>query len=169
MLAIHKKIVEEELNELRKNPKVVSILLYGSIARGTANKTSDVDIEIVWLGKYQDLHHFRYGIKVDTEYWPRDTLLRRVKKYPFLSYPYLEEKILYDPTGFARRIKVKLRKYFKEHPAVMREWRRWTKEYLEFKKKGIQRTNKEKIESCKTFYDRLEVKYSQTHKITRRF
>lgn len=170
MLIIHQKIIKEELAELKKDPNVVSVLLYGSLARGTANKNSDVDIEIVYNnGKYKDTHHFRYKIKVDNEYWPKQMLSERIEKYPFLSYPYLEEKILYDPTGFAKNIQTRLKKYFKENPDTLREWKKWTEEYLEFKKKGIRRTNKEKIRSCKEFYDQMEIKFSNSHKVTRNF
>lgn len=94
------------LNEKKKCPNIVSILLYGSIARGTASKDSDVDIEIIYnKGVYKSKEEYYHGIKVDFEYWPKQKLLNRIKNYPFLSYPYLEEKILYDPSGFAKDIK----------------------------------------------------------------
>ena len=170
MLKIHKKIIKEAVDEKKKDPKVVSILLFGSLARGTAHKKSDVDIEIIYDGgRYRDISEKRYGIKVDFEFWPKNKLLKRIEKYPFLSYPYLEEKILYDPTGFAKEIKDKLRAYFKKNPAALREWKKWTKKYLEFKKKGIERADMEKIKECKDFYDKLEIKFSKEHKVTRGF
>lgn len=170
MLPIYNKIIKEIIREKSKNPKVKSILLYGSLARGTSNKESDVDIEISHSGnKYKDIHEYRYGIKVDYEYWPERKLAKRIAKYPFLSYPYLEEKILYDPTGVAKKNKKQLKSYFNKNPKVKKEWNKWTKEYLEFKKKKIKRTNREKIKSCKEFYDKLEIKFSNNHKITRDF
>ena len=170
MLPVHKRIIKEVLREKKKESNVVSILLYGSLARGTATKKSDVDIEIIHSGsKYKDTHKYRYGIKVDFEYWPEKKLAKRIGNYPFLSYPYLEEKILYDPNGFAKNIKKQLEGYFKKNPEAMIEWKKWTKEYLEFKKKGIKRTNKEKVRSCKEFYDKLEIKFSKNHKVTRNF
>lgn len=170
MLPIHKKIIQEVLREKKKEPKVVSILLYGSLARGTATKKSDVDLEIIHSGdKYKDTHEHRYGIKVDFEYWPKKKLVNRIQKYPFLSYPYLEEKILYDPKGFAKNIKKRLKEYFTKNPEAMREWKKWTKEYLNFKKKEVERTNKEKIISCKEFYNKLEIRFSKNHMVTRNF
>lgn len=63
MLSIHKKIIQEVIEEMKKYPKVVSILLYGSIARRTAHKDSDIDIEIIYDGgRYKDTHEYRYGI-----------------------------------------------------------------------------------------------------------
>ncbi len=170
MLKIHKKIIKEIINEKKKDPKVVSILLYGSLARGKGHKKSDVDIEIVHSGKrYKDITEKRYGIKVDLEYWPENKLLSKVERHPFLSYPYLEEKILYDPKGVAEKIKTKLRIYFKKHPEVKKEWQKWLKQYLQLKKRRIKTTNKQRIKSCKKFYDELEIKFSKKHKITRNF
>ena len=170
ILSVHKKIIQEVIEEKKKDPKVVSILLYGSIARGTAHKDSDVDIEIIYDGgKYKDSHEYRYGIKVDFEFWPKKKLLNRIKKYPFLSYPYLEEKILFDQQGIAKEIKQTLTKYFKENPEAKKAWEKWLKEYLELKRKRIQRTDEEKIKSCKDFYDQLEIKFLKEHKVTRDF
>jgi len=170
MLSIHKKIIKEVIEEKKKDPKVVSILLYGSIARGTAHKGSDVDIEIIYDGgRYRDTHEYRYGIKVDLEFWPKKKLLGRIKNYPFLSYPYLEEKILFDPHGVAKGIKKTLTKYFKENPEARKAWEKWLKWYLSFKRKGIERTDEEKIKSCNEFYDKLEIKFSKEQKVTRDF
>lgn len=170
MLSIHKKIIKEVIKEKKKDPKVVSILLYGSITRGTFHKDSDVDIEIIYEGgKYKDTCEFRYGIKVDFEFWPKKKLLNRIKKYPYLSYPYLEEKILFDPGGIAKEIKQTLKRYFKENPEAKKAWEEWLKKYLELKRKRIQRTDKEKIKSCNDFYDQLEIKFSKEHKVTRDF
>ena len=170
MLKVHNKIIKEIVEENKKDSKVVSILLYGNLARAVANKNSDVDIEIVYEGgKYKDISKKRYGIKVDLEYWPKKKLLDRIEKYPFLSYPYLEEKILYDPKVVMKKIKYKLNKYFKDNPEVLKEWKNWLKEYLSLKNKWIKRTEKERPKSCKEFYDKLEIKFSKEHKITRKF
>jgi len=170
MLKIHKKIITEIVEEKKKDARALAILLFGSVARGTAHKESDVDIEIIYEGgKYKDTYEFRYGIKVDFEFWSKKKLLNRVKKYPFLSYPYLEEKILYDPQGIAKKIKQNLKRYFKKNPKAKKIWEEWLKDYLKLKKKGVKRTDKEIIKSCKDFYDKLEIQFSKEHKVTRDF
>ena len=62
MLKVHNKIIKEIVEENKKDSKVVSILLYGSLARGVANKNSDVDIEIVYEGV-----NIKTLVKKDTE------------------------------------------------------------------------------------------------------
>lgn len=170
MLRLHKKIINEVIAEKRKDKNVVALLLYGSLARGTAHKDSDVDIEIVVRkGRYADTSHRRYGVKVDFETWPLKKLRRRVEKWPFLSFPYTEEKILYDPEGFAKGIQSALKRYYAKHPSCRKAWLAWRRQYLKEKKMKVQRTNNEKMLACKRFYDDLERKFSKNHKITREF
>ena len=155
MLAIHKRIIKEVLQEKKRDPKVIAILLFGSIARGAAHELSDIDIEIIYLGeRYKTKEEKRYGIKVDYEFWPKKKLAKRFKKYPFLSYPYLSEKILYDKTGFLKKFKAKVKTYFKENPEVLKEWQKWEKNYLAAKKKG------KKILDVDEFYSSLKKKFS---------
>jgi predicted nucleotidyltransferase len=168
MLDTHNKIIKEVVEERKKDPKVVAIMLFGSLARGAGHEKSDVDIEIVYDGgEYSDVSEHRYGVKVDFETWPKQKLAARIENYPFLSYPYLEEKILYDPKGFAKEIIAKLKKYYSENPDALKLWKEWTKGYLKAKKEGLQRTDEEKAQACKEFYDEIEIKFSKEHRVTR--
>lgn len=170
MQELHKRIIKEILNEKKKDRKVISILLFGSLARGTATKKSDIDIEIIYDGgEYKEISEYRNRVKVDFEIWPKKKLKERIENYSYLSYPYLEEKILYDPQGFAKNIKSKLKKYFEKNKEARNAWKNWTEEYLKFKNGKIKEKDKEKIKSCKAFYDELELKFSREHKITRDF
>jgi predicted nucleotidyltransferase len=165
MIDIRQKIIREIVEEKKKNPKVVAILLFGSMARGNYNEKSDIDIEIICDGinSREEVKEKRYGIDIDFELWPKDKLIKRIDGYPFLSYPYIEEKILFDPTGLVEEIKRKLNSYFKEHAEVLRAWKMWERDYLESKKLG------KKTKSVKEFYDELEIKFSKKHKISRNF
>ena len=42
----YKKAIEKIRNSLEKNPNVIFAYLYGSIARGTTHKFSDIDIAV---------------------------------------------------------------------------------------------------------------------------
>ena len=46
MLKIHQEIIDKLVSDYKKDPDVLCILLYGSVARGTATLNSDIDIEI---------------------------------------------------------------------------------------------------------------------------
>jgi len=156
-MKIHQKIINEVVDEKKCDPNVVCIFLFGSLARNTATKDSDVDIELVCkTGKYSDKREIRYGVKVDIETWPLAKLLKRIEQQPFLSYPYLEEKILYDPEGVGRLIQKELNVYFKDHSEVLAVWKKWTAKYLTEKKKCIKKTESERLKETKEFYDLLE-------------
>lgn len=155
-LAKHQEVIKEIINEKKLDSKVVSILLFGSLAKGTSNKYSDIDIEIIHSGeKYSLVNKKREGIKVDIENWPKKKLLKSFESQPFLKYPYLSEKILYDPTGFAKRFKAKIKKYFKEHKEARRSWVNQEKEFLKLKKKG------KKPKDVEIFYKELKEKFKK--------
>jgi len=73
-----------------------------------------------------------------------------LKKQPYLCYPYLSEKILYDPKGFAKKIKLQIREYFKKNPKAKKLWQDWEKDYAKKKKQG------KKIKPVEVFYKELE-------------
>ncbi len=161
-LKFHRKIVKEVVEEYKKKPDTVAILLFGSLARRKAHNKSDVDIEVIHTGsKYKMIETKRYGIKLDIEMWPKKKLLERLKKKPYTCYPYMEEKILYDPFSFAKQYKKNVKKYFKSNKEVLKIWKEWTKNYLEEKKTGIKRTDKQKVNACNEFYKYLEKRFGK--------
>jgi len=122
---VHQKIVREIVEEQKKDPSVIAITLFGSLARGEERSDSDVDIEVIskkakkWELKQDER---RYGIKIDFQITPKDKLIRNIKKYPYLCYDYLTEKILYDPEDFMKGIRKGLKGYFDKHPEVISFW-----------------------------------------------
>jgi len=163
--SIQQKIVDEIIEEQKKDPSVIAINIFGSVTLGLERPDSDVDIEIISAKakKWQLIKKERYGIKIDFEIWPKDKLLERIEKYPFLSYVFLEEKIVYDPEGFMKKIINKLKRYFDKHPEVVEFWEQKYKTMREAKNKGKQPENPLKV------YDEAEIKFSAEHKVTRNF
>ncbi|MBW3019041.1 nucleotidyltransferase domain-containing protein [Candidatus Woesearchaeota archaeon] len=150
------RIIKGIVAEKKKDLKVVAILLFGSHARGTATKESDIDIEIIYEGgKYCDVTTKIEGVKVDFETWPKKQLEKRVEEKPYTCYPYLEEKILYDPQGFARALKMKVDDWFRKNPRALKVWKDWTRGYLK-SKKDIVKSDKQKVKECEEFYKELE-------------
>ncbi|MFW5705301.1 MAG: nucleotidyltransferase domain-containing protein [Nanoarchaeota archaeon] len=93
MLDVHKTIIDKVVEMKSKDSKVVAILLFGSVARGTATKNSDIDIEIIYDdGNYDDYCEFIDGIKVDYKIWPKNKFSNRIKKYPFCHIHMLKKK-----------------------------------------------------------------------------
>jgi len=165
MKSIQRKIVEEIVEDKRKNPDVVAINIFGSVALGLERPNSDVDIEIISskAKRWSLVQQKKYGIKIDLETSPKYRLVKRVKTHPFLCYSYLFEEVVYDTKEFMKKIISKLKKYFKEHPEVKEFWEKERKAMREAKKKG------KKPEDPFNIWDEAEIKFSKEHKVTRDF
>ncbi len=166
MRKIHQKIVNEISKKYKKDKSTLAITLFGSLARMEERDNSDVDIEIIsenakkWKLKQDDK---RYGIKIDLVICPKEHLLHQIEKYPYLCYDYLSQKIIYDPKGFMRDLKHRLKRYFNKHPEVVKFWEKKLKIMKENKTKG--QDPKDAIRS----YDEAEILFSDKHKVTRDF
>ena len=162
----HQKIVKEIVEEYKDKKGTVAITLFGSLARGEERPSSDVDIEIIsedikdWKLKQDEE---KYGINIDLVLCPKRHLIHQVKNYPYLCYDYLHEKIIYDPKGFMKDIKNKLKEYFDTHPEVVKFWEGKLKIMRENKAKG--QDPKDAMKS----YDEAEIKFSNEQKVTRNF
>ena len=165
MTEVHQKIVNEIVEEHKKDKSTLAITLFGSLARGEEREDSDVDIEIISESakKWELLKDKKYGIDVDLVICPKKHLLHQVKKYPYLCYDYLSEKIIYDPKRFMKDLKKKLKGYFDKHPEVVKFWENKLKIMKENKAKG--QDPKDAIKS----YDEAEILFSDEHKVTRDF
>ena len=165
MAKIHKKIINEIVEEQKKNSKVIAINLFGSVAEGKERSDSDVDIEIIINeGKeWNWIKQNKYGVHIDFVKCSKNHLLHQIEKYPYLCYDYLSEKIIYDPKGFMKDLKEKLKGYFDKHPEVVEFWEKKLKIMKENKAKG--QDPKDAIKS----YDEAEILFSDEHKITRDF
>jgi len=147
------KIISDVVKQYKSKSSTISVLLFGSFARGTFHKNSDIDIEVIYSGKkYKTLEENKQGIKIDIEIWPKEKLVNDFKKNPFLKYPYLSEKILYDPTGFAKKFKKRIKTYFDKNPFIKQLWVEWEREYNLSKKRG------KKIKEVDVFYKELKKK-----------
>ncbi len=164
-MTIQRKIVNEMVEEYKRKSGIIAITLFGSLARGDEGAKSDVDIEIISKSakKWKLLKRKKYGIDIDLVICPKKNLLDQIKKYPYLCYDYLFEKIIYDPEDFMKDIKKKLKKYFDGHSEVVEFWEDKLRIMKENKEKG--QDPKDAIKS----YDEAEVKFSKEHKITRSF
>ena len=163
--SIHHKIVTEIIEEQKKDRSVIAVTLFGSLARGKERANSDVDIEIISTSakKWQLLKQNKYGIKIDFVICPKKHLLRQMEKYPYLCYDYLHEKIIYDPQGFMKKVKKKLKGYFDGHPEAVEFWKNKLKIMKRNKQEGHDLKNAIKS------YDEAEIRFSKEKKVTRNF
>tara|TARA_Y100000310_G_C20296719_1_gene629768 strand:- start:52 stop:558 length:507 start_codon:yes stop_codon:yes gene_type:complete len=163
MREVHQKIVNEIVEEYKKDKSILAITLFGSLVRGEEREDSDVDIEIISedAKEWKLLKDKKYGIDIDLQITPKNDLLKNFKKYPFLQYSYLNQKTLYDPKGFLKEFTQKLKGYFDKHPEVVEFWEKKLKIMKENKAKG--QDPKDAIKS----YDEAEILFSDEHKVKR--
>ena len=165
MPKVHYKIVDEIVEEYKKDKSVIAIALFGSLARKEERPDSDVDIEIISENakEWELLKKKKYGIEIDLVVCPKKHLLHQMEKYPYLCYSYLGEKVIYDPEGFMKEVKKKLKGYFDKHPDIVKFWEKKYKIMKENKAKG--QDPKDAIKS----YNEAEILFSDEHKVTRDF
>ena len=163
MTELHKKIVNEIVEEQKNNSKVIAINLFGSVAEGDERPDSDVDIEII-INEGKEWKWFKqnkYGIHIDFVSCSKNHLLYQIEKYPYLCYGYLDEKVIYDPEGFMKEVKKKIGNYMNKHPEVVIFWENKLKIMKKNKAKG--QDPKHAIKS----FDGAEILFSDEHRVTR--
>jgi predicted nucleotidyltransferase len=150
----HYKIVKELVEKYKKDPNVVGIYIFGSLAKGTVKPSSDIDIEIVMRqqkGKYKLLHpNLDKDIHVDLSLPREDSFIKDFEDYPYLNYAALDYKILSDPNGILKKSLESCKRYFKNNPKVLKFWRDEEKKWKEYKKNKY---TKKKKTGAKNYFD----------------
>jgi predicted nucleotidyltransferase len=162
----HWCIINEVVREKAKDPDVVAINIFGSVAAGRERPDSDVDIEIVTASEqeWRMEKEERYGIVVDYDFCSRRWLEDKAARYPFLSYVNTKEKPVFDPLGVMARIQDDLRRYYAEHPEVASYW----EDAYALMRKNKQTGTVDPQGGVKA-YDEAERLFSEMHSVTRDF
>lgn len=99
----HRTVVSAEVDDARRHPAVIGILLIGSLGRGNAIPGSDVDILYLLEDGRGDTrlfaNHERHGMLVEGHFRDTVTATAQMEREPSWYYAYLNSRILYDPTG----------------------------------------------------------------------
>ncbi len=117
-MAIPKAVQEFKERVMKEvNGKIESIVLYGSVARGTTTKDSDIDIfiltkENVYNKKNSKLHSKISDIRTDIDlengtltsivYVPTKTFFKRYTFDPFIKNVIKDGVVLYDKGNFTK-------------------------------------------------------------------
>jgi predicted nucleotidyltransferase len=129
---LYLRLIEKLVEELKENLDLVSVVLYGSVARGNAKKDSDIDLLVIAKNlprekiKRQKIFS-KIEEKIEPEmkklyaqgYYPTfSPILRTKNEAKHLSPLYLDmiedAKILYDKDNFFSLVLERLRKRLKE-------------------------------------------------------
>jgi len=104
-----RKIARNEAKKLEKFDNVVSIFVYGSVARGDITNSSDIDMTII-LNSHEKSYQVVTcdGITISEEFHPKKDYTDVEK----LSARIYDAWIIYDPTNFLRKKKLELMKIY---------------------------------------------------------
>ncbi len=137
---IHNKIIKDLVEKFKSQKNVIGIYIFGSLAKGTPTKKSDIDIEIIFLKRKKSYELIRKkikGIAIDLSLYDKEKFIEDFTKSPYLHYAALNYKIFYDPEKILKKYLNQIKKYFKENPEIYQFWMKKEKEWKLAKKKGI--------------------------------
>jgi predicted nucleotidyltransferase len=114
----HYDIVQEIVNEVSGEAGLLGILLVGSVARGDALPGSDIDLRFLVTtmdnsASFQT--EIRRGIVVEKGRWDIAKAQTKLENDPMHVYPYLDGRILFDPTGAFARLTEEARSRFEKY------------------------------------------------------
>jgi predicted nucleotidyltransferase len=98
---VHRRLLREALDDARRDPDVVGLMLTGSLARGDAYPGSDLDVHVLLLdGCSRGFRaELRQGILIECSYADEARARSQLARDPMHVYAYLDGRILYDPEG----------------------------------------------------------------------
>ena len=125
---IQEKVVEEVIAELKQDPDIVGIEIFGSIARKEIKPTSDVNLQVTSKSatKTKLVCGKKKGIYYHYFVMPYVAVKRMSEMYLFLFCPE-PSLIVYDPTGILSELYQSANNYYEAHPDALKFWkeRKW--------------------------------------------
>jgi len=114
---IHRRLLQEVLDDAYRDPDVIGIMLTGSLARGDAYPGSDLDIHILLRdGCSREFHaELCHGIFIECSYADEARARSRLERDPMHVYAYLDGRILYDPQGRLQALVSTARAHFEAY------------------------------------------------------
>jgi len=119
----HLTMAREFLDEqLDKRDDIVASYVYGSVARGESNETSDIDIALIVEGEPDKtapgagVDAWRDSTYIEASLFPKSRFenLEGLLEHTYLPNTLYHGRILYDPAGFLTAVQDKLRTVFME-------------------------------------------------------
>jgi predicted nucleotidyltransferase len=140
----HNQIIQRLLEEAKTDPNTLALLVFGSVALGTHNEKSDVDL-IVILIDYAPSSGIENkmidGIKVGTIFFTYEVLADSVEEVPYLLHILGNAKLLFDREKTIEPLLRRISDYFAQNPEMVKDWEKYYKLLVEEKKQfGYEKT-----------------------------
>jgi hypothetical protein len=113
------------VTEAKGDPNTLGFLVFGSVATGTQQENSDIDV-ITILQTNRPTSGLTNtainGIKVGNIFFTYDILVHSVETVPYLLHPLGGAQLLFDRQGMIEPMLQRIRIYFIDHPEIADEW-----------------------------------------------
>lgn len=121
----HETILSQIERDAERDPNIVGLLIFGSVAKGTHTQESDIDIITIFKEKHPAsgiVNRYVGGIKVGDVFFTREVLEHGARTVPYLLHPLVEARLLYDRDGTLQPMFDAIRAFFAGHPQIVDEW-----------------------------------------------
>ena len=134
----HNYILKKLLEEAKKDPNIIGYLVFGSVAAGTYNEKSDLDVISILKNSKPSS-----GIKkdvvddlvVDSLFMTEEVLFKSVNIVPYLLHTLTGAKLLFDREDSIKPLIENIKRYFRENPVIDNDWKNYIKQSNEIKSK----------------------------------
>jgi hypothetical protein len=132
----HEIILNQLLEEAEDNPNIIGFLVFGSVATGTHTEQSDIDTLTV-LQKNKPSSGIKNtiidGIKVGNMFFTHEILVQSVRTVPYLLFPLVETKLLFDRENTINSLLKEINEYFNENSEIRNKWLGYYKQFKQEK------------------------------------
>ncbi len=135
----HDQTLEKLLVKAKSDPNTLCFLVFGSVASGTHNENSDIDVMTI-LRSHKPSSGINKmtvdGIIVDSLFFTNEVLTQSVSTVPYLLHTLGNAKLLFDRDGTIEPLLGEIKNYFAANPEIEREWEGYHKQLKEAKMKS---------------------------------
>lgn len=130
---------EEQINqivdEIKEDERVVGILLTGSYVYGEPNEKSDLDVRCITddESNWAEIERMRFGTRIEVFFNPPSVVMgymdaSRHEGHGDCIHFWAHGKIVFDPNGAVKKLQDEAMRLWKDGPTPGKEWAwRWAK------------------------------------------
>jgi len=123
----HQFILEQLVKDVKADSNTLGLLGFGSVASGTHNDGSDIDVLLVYRShdptsglEDEEVE----GIKVGKIFVTYENLIQNIDTVPYLLHTIGNATLLFDRDNTIKPLIERIKEYFASNPEVEEEWNR---------------------------------------------
>ncbi len=120
----HKNIIDNLASELKEDENNIALFVTGSVARGEANKTSDLDLLLVTKNASDFVEKTEKGIVVEIKSNTLDGFITKMNDNPMNIYQWLDAKVVFEKEDLLSKLQANAQKILNSYtpPDFPRKW-----------------------------------------------